>query len=72
VRVEERSVVERSVILPDVRIGPNCEVRNAIIDAGCELAAGTRIGTDREADAKRFLVTDKGVVLVTQDMLAHA
>jgi glucose-1-phosphate adenylyltransferase len=72
VRVEERSVVERSVILPDVRIGPNCQVRNAIIDAGCELAAGTRIGFDRAEDAKRFLVTEKGVVLVTPDMLSHA
>ena len=72
VRVEERSVVERSVILPDVRIGPNCQMRNAIIDAGCELAGGTRIGFDRDEDAKRFLVTEKGVVLVTPDMLSHA
>ncbi|HET9474924.1 MAG TPA: hypothetical protein VFO82_13585, partial [Steroidobacteraceae bacterium] len=71
VRVEERSVVERSVILPDVRIGQNCQVRNAIIDEGCEIASGTRIGVDRGEDAKRFLVTEKGVVLVTSDMLAH-
>jgi glucose-1-phosphate adenylyltransferase len=70
--VEERSNVHRSVILPDVRIGQNCEVRNAIIDTGCEIASGTRIGVDRAEDAKRFLVTEKGVVLVTQDMLAHA
>ena len=72
VRVEERSMVERSVILPDVRIGQNCQVRNAIIDAGCEIAGGTRIGFDRAEDAKRFLVTEKGVVLVTPDMLSHA
>jgi len=71
VRVEERSIVERSVILPDVRIGQDCQVRNAIIDEGCELTSGTRIGFDRDEDAKRFLVTDKGVVLVTPDMLAH-
>ena len=70
VRVEERSTVERSVILPDVRIGPNCQIRNAILDAGCEVAGGTRIGFDRGEDAKRFLVTEKGVVLVTPDMLA--
>jgi glucose-1-phosphate adenylyltransferase len=69
--VEERSNVERSVILPDVRIGQDCQVRNAIIDAGCELATGTRIGFDRAEDAKRFLVTDKGVTLVTPDMLGH-
>jgi glucose-1-phosphate adenylyltransferase len=71
VRVEERSVVERSVILPDVRIGPDCQIRNAIIDASCEIAAGTRIGFDRVADAKKYLVTEKGVVMVTPDMLAH-
>jgi glucose-1-phosphate adenylyltransferase len=73
VRVEERSVVERSVVLPDVRIGADCHIRNAIVDANCELPAGTRIGQDRGEDAKRFLVTEKGVVLVTPDMLhAHA
>jgi hypothetical protein len=27
------------------------------------------IGVDRTADANRFYVTDKGVVLVTSDML---
>jgi len=71
VRVEERSLVERSVVLPDVRIGADCQIKNAIIDANCELPPGTRIGQDRNEDAKRFLVTDKGVVLVTPDML-HA
>jgi hypothetical protein len=28
-----------------------------------------QIGVDRDADAKRFNVTEKGVVLVTPDML---
>jgi glucose-1-phosphate adenylyltransferase len=36
------------------------------------LPPGTRIGHDLNEDAKRFLVTDKGVVLVTPDMLHHA
>ncbi len=30
---------------------------------------GMQIGVDREADKKRFHVTEKGVVLVTPDML---
>src|SRR5690349_16655866 len=72
VRVEERSTVERSVVLPNVRIGPNCQIRNAIVDENCELPAGTRIGHDRAEDSKRFLVTEKGVVLVTPDMLSNA
>src|SRR5688500_2705015 len=32
VRIDERSYVERAVIFPEVRIGPGCVVKNAIID----------------------------------------
>ncbi len=69
VRIDERSVIERSVILPNVEIGRGCTVKGAILDEGCELPEGMQIGVDLEADAKRFCVTEKGVVLVTPDML---
>ncbi len=69
VRVDERSLVEDAVILPRVEIGRGCHVRRAIIDEGCQIPEATRIGVDRDADAQRFLVTAKGVVLVTSDML---
>ncbi len=69
VRVDERSVVEDAVILPRVEIGRGCHVRHAIVDEGCQIPDGMRIGVDRDADAQRFLVTDNGVVLVTSDML---
>ncbi|HKT71575.1 MAG TPA: glucose-1-phosphate adenylyltransferase [Steroidobacteraceae bacterium] len=69
VRVDERSSIECSVILPHVEIGSGCLIRNAILDEGCEIPDGMRIGVDRAADEKRFLVTEKGVVLVTPDML---
>jgi glucose-1-phosphate adenylyltransferase len=69
VRVEERSTIQRSVILPNVEIGRNCRINGAIIDEGCEVPDGTQIGVDRDADARRFYVTEKGVVLVTPDML---
>jgi glucose-1-phosphate adenylyltransferase len=42
-----------------------------IIDEGCEVPEDTTIGSDREADTRRFHVTDNGVVLVTPDMLRH-
>ena len=42
VRVDERSLIERSVILPDVRIGKNCTSSNAIVDEGCEIPDGTQ------------------------------
>jgi glucose-1-phosphate adenylyltransferase len=69
VRVEERSSIFRSVILPHAEIGRGCVIRGAIVDEGCEIPDGTTIGVDREADARRFHVTEKGVVLVTPDML---
>jgi glucose-1-phosphate adenylyltransferase len=72
VRVEEGSSIRRSVILPHAEIGRGCEISGAIIDEGCEIPDGTRIGIDRVADAKRFYVTEDGVVLVTPDMLRGA
>jgi glucose-1-phosphate adenylyltransferase len=69
VRVNERANVFRSVVLPNVKIGAGCTVRQAILDEGCEVPDGMQIGVDRGADAARFHVTDGGVVLVTQEML---
>jgi glucose-1-phosphate adenylyltransferase len=69
VHVEERSLVYRSVLLPGVTIGRHCVVRQAILDEGCQLPDGTSIGVDRAEDARRYEVTDHGVVVVTPDML---
>ena len=69
VRVDEGSSVQSSVILPHVEIGRGCVIRGAIVDEGCEIPDNMSIGVDRTADADRFYVTDKGVVLVTSDML---
>lgn len=71
VRVDERSIVERSVVLPDVDIGRNCIIRGAIIDEGCQIPDGCQIGVDRASDAERYHVTENGVVLVTSNMLRH-
>ena len=69
VRVEEYTVVNSSVVLPDVDIGKHCRISNAVIDKGCIIPEGTVIGENSEEDKKRFYVTSKGVVLVTPDML---
>ncbi|HEY1873682.1 MAG TPA: glucose-1-phosphate adenylyltransferase [Steroidobacteraceae bacterium] len=69
VRVEERSSIFRSVILPHAEIGRGCLIQGAIVDEGGEIPDGTAIGVDGASDARRFHVTGKGVVLVTSDML---
>ncbi len=72
VRVHDRSTVDRSVILPRVRIGENCVIQRAIIDEGTLVPDGTLIGVDPVADAERFHVTEGGIVLVTSAMLKAA
>ena len=69
VHIDEYSRVERSVLLPHVSIGKNCIISGAIIDEGCEIPAGMRIGLDFAEDARRFHLTEKNVVLVTADMI---
>jgi glucose-1-phosphate adenylyltransferase len=68
---ERGSVIEDSVVLPDVRIGRDCRIRKAVIDRGTRVPDGTVIGEDADADARRFRVTRGGVVLVTAEMLGQ-
>jgi glucose-1-phosphate adenylyltransferase len=69
VRIEERSVVERSVIMPGVRVGRGCIIQGAIIDEHCEIPDGMQIGVDAALDRERFDVSPRGIVLVTPDAL---
>ena len=72
VRVHSFASVEDSVLLPKVEVGRNCVVRRAVIDRGCILPEGMRIGIDPDADRARFHVSEDGVVLVTPEMLGQA
>jgi len=71
VRVNSYTVLEDSIVLPQVNIGRHCRITKAIIEKGCEIPEGTIIGEDRAEDEKRFHVSPGGVVLVTPDMLGQ-
>lgn len=71
VSIESYSLVEDSLILPEVDIGQNCTIRHAIIEKGCNIPDNTRIGVDTQEDAKRFYISPNGVVLVTPEMLGQ-
>jgi len=69
-RVDEGSLVEDSLVLPDTRIGRGVTLRRAIVDKRCRLPDGFTAGVDRAADlARGFHVTPSGITLVTQAML---
>ena len=71
VDVHSYSEIEDSVIFPQVDIGRRSVIRKAIIDKGCQIPPDTRIGVDHEEDARRFHVSEGGVVLVTPEMLGQ-
>jgi len=71
VYVHSYSTIEDSVIFPEVDVGRGCRVRRAVIDRGCRIPSGTTIGFDAAADARRFHVSPKGIVLVTPEMLGQ-
>ena len=70
VHVHSYAEVEDSVVLPEADIGRGAQVRRAIIDRGCRVPEGMKIGFDAEQDkAAGFTVSPGGVVLVTPSML---
>ena len=69
VRIHSYSTIEESVLLPQVDVGRGCHLKRVVIDNGCHIPAGMRIGFDAAEDARRFYRTDKGIVLVTLAML---
>jgi glucose-1-phosphate adenylyltransferase len=71
VHVHSFCEISDSVVFPDVDIARNCEVRRAILDRGCRVPEGSRIGVDLKEDRKRFHVTENDVVLVTPEMLGQ-
>ena len=68
-QIETGTYVRKSVVLPKVRIGKNCLIKNCIIDKGTVIPDGFQIGVDPEEDRRRFIVTDEGIVLVTPGMM---
>jgi glucose-1-phosphate adenylyltransferase len=65
VRVNSWSTVERAVLLHNVVIGRNAEVRDAIIDKNVVVPEGVRVGVDKEHDlARGFAVSAGGITVV--------
>ncbi|HUH93319.1 MAG TPA: glucose-1-phosphate adenylyltransferase [Casimicrobiaceae bacterium] len=71
VHVHSYCTIEESVVLPDVDIGRHVVLKRAVVDRGCRLPPGLSVGVDQDEDRRRFHVTERGVTLVTPDMLGQ-
>jgi len=65
--VDERAVVEDSIVMSGVVIGKGAKVKRAILDKWCKVPDGYEIGYDRERDSKLFTVTESGITVVPID-----
>lgn len=70
VKMGSYSSAHEAVILPYCNIGRSVKLNRVIIDSGVRIPEGIVIGEDPELDAKRFRRSEKGVVLVTREMMA--
>jgi len=64
VRVEQGAVVEHSLLFEGVIVGEGAHLHRCIVDKEVAIPAGERIGFDRAADAKRFTVSEGGIVVI--------
>lgn len=71
VQVHSYVKLRDAVVLPGVDIGRYCQLDNVIIDRACIIPPGTVVGENPEEDARRFYRTEKGVVLITREMLGQ-
>jgi glucose-1-phosphate adenylyltransferase len=71
VKVNSYSELDQAVVLPNVDIGRHCLIKKAVLDKGCIIPPNTNIGYDLAEDAKRFHVSENGIVLVTPQMLGQ-
>lgn len=69
VHTNSYAVLDHAIVLPEVVVNRSAVLRNVVIDRGVVIPEGLTVGEDREQDAKWFRVTDKGITLITQDML---
>lgn len=68
-RINSYSALNEVVMLPDCIVGRGARLRRCVIDHGVVIPEGLVVGEDPAHDAKRFRVSEKGIVLITQPML---
>ena len=69
VHTNSYAVLDHAVVLPYVTVNRHARLRRVVIDRGVVIPDGLVVGEDPAEDAKWFRVSDKGVTLITQDML---
>ncbi|MCK6265769.1 glucose-1-phosphate adenylyltransferase [Vibrio sp. ZSDE26] len=66
VKIDDGATVADSILFDYVEVGEHCQLRNCIIDKHVKIPAGTEIGINPMEDAKKFIISEKGTVVVPE------
>jgi glucose-1-phosphate adenylyltransferase len=69
VRTRSYATIREAIILPSVTVGAHARLTKVVIDRGVQIPDRLVVGEDPVLDAERFRRTDKGVCLITQEMI---
>jgi len=67
VQVDDKAVVEDSILFDGVYVGAGATLKRCIVDKNVRIPPGERIGFDADADAARFTVSESGITVVPKD-----
>ena len=71
VHVHSYSNVEDSVLLPNVTVSRSATLKRVVVDKNCVIPEGLTVGINAKEDRKNFFVTNKGITLITRQMLGQ-
>jgi glucose-1-phosphate adenylyltransferase len=66
VRVHSFCDIEQSILMPGVKVARHARLRRVIVDRDVTIPRAACIGFSAEEDRKRHVVTERGVVVVTE------
>jgi glucose-1-phosphate adenylyltransferase len=66
VKIHDNAMVKGSILFDYVEVGENCQLKNCIIDKHVIIPPGTQIGYNSEEDAKRFTISEGGIVVIPE------
>ena len=69
VRINSYGSLEGAVVLPQVDVGRKARLKNVVVDRGVRIPEGLVVGEDPKEDARRFRRTEKGICLITREMI---
>jgi len=67
VRINSYSYIGDSIIMNNCNIGRRAKIRRAIIDKNVNVPEGYEIGYNAEDDAKKFTLTETGIVVIPKN-----